>query len=131
MISRLFGPVVDMDDNGRIVIDCRGVGYDVVVHDRDRLTLNARRGTEQLVFVRTVVKEPPEGVVLFGFVDVDDRRMFDRIVAVDGCGPVIAMKLLSRYAGYDLVAAVTDVNSALGVPGIGPKTRAKLADAWS
>jgi len=130
MISRLFGPVVDMDDNGRIVIDCRGVGYDVVVHDRDRLTLNARRGTEQLVFVRTVVKEPPEGQVLYGFLDADDRRMFDRIIAVKGCGPAVAMKLLSVAPPSSVENAITN-GGTFNVRGVGPKTWATLREAWS
>lgn len=127
-IRRLFGVVTGMDDDGAVVIDCRGVGHGVIVSDRDRRVLNARIGSEQLVHVKQVTKEPPEGVVLLGFLEQDDRRMFERIVAVDGCGPAVAMKLLSRWPHHELVAGVLEAN--VSIPGVGPKTRAKLAEAW-
>lgn len=124
MISRLSG-VLAAKQPTRVVVDCRGVGFDL------RVPLSTSRrmaepGAEVTLLVHTHFTR--DGVELFGFLDDDERDMFRRIIAVKGIGPKAGLNLLSRLAPAELAAAIaagkTDV--VRSVPGIGPKKAESL-----
>lgn len=129
-----MGHLLSMEDNGDVVVftgadvvgAAGGVGYAVTVHDRDRTEINARGiGSFLVLFVRAVTRET--GTRLFGFQEADDRRAFDAIVAVDGCGPALAMRLLSTMSASRLKEAIAGADTAaLRVPGCGVRTAQKL-----
>ncbi len=129
MITRLSGINGGMDDDGAIVVDVCGVGYGVVVSDRDRGVINARgvRSAVEL-FIRAVYRE--DSATLYGFSSADDRRAFDRIRRAQQLGPGVAMKLLSRMSAAQLKVAFDsrDPDELKGIPGIGKETARRLVD---
>lgn len=132
MISRLRGETGGMDDDGAVVVMCNGVGYRVVVHDRDRTIINARgEGGDVEIFARSIAKEPPEGVIVYGFLDVSDRRAFDHLLTVEGVGPSTALRLLSKIEHDDLKAAIIngDSKALQKIHGVGAKMSAKIISA--
>lgn len=128
-INLVAGRFHHMEDDGSLCIWSNDIGVRVVVSDRDRSEItkhgeNTETGT--LLFCRTVMHE--SSVAHYGFLSQDDRRAFDRIVRVDGCGPGMAMKLLSVYGAESLraIVATEDRNALYRVPGVGQKTANKL-----
>lgn len=137
MISWLNGRSAGMDDDGAITVMCGSVGYRVVVNDRDREIINVRgRGAEIELFCRSRANE--NDITVYGFLEVDDRRAFDKLVRVDGVGPATALRLLSVHDAGMLRTLINTAreneNSAIAVkpllalPNIGKKMAKKLVD---
>ncbi len=132
MISGLDGTLADMDDDGALEITVTGITHRVYVNDRDREVIN-KRGlfSDVSLFCRTTVSE--NLITLYGFLDREDRRTFDKLRKVDGIGVATALRVLSVMdsAGFRAAiegAALTGSQGALlKVPGIGAKLAAKIA----
>lgn len=127
MISYLQGTTGGMEDDGAMTIIANGVGYRVLVGDRDRDTLNKRGfGGDVVIYCRTTASE--NEIVVYGFLHGDDRRAFDRVTKLNGIGPVTALRLLSMLDAASLKKAVDSGNVAAicKVPGIGKKTAEKV-----
>lgn len=127
MISFLSGSHGGMESDGAITLVVGGVGYRVLVNDRDREELNLRgRGGEAVLFCRTTASE--NEIVVYGFLDEMERRAFDRLLKVNLVGPATALRLLSVLDVAKLTAAVSsrDAAALTAVPGIGRKTAEKI-----
>lgn len=125
MFSFLKGMVDGMDDDGAIAFDVCGVGYKVAVSDRDRAIIKGRTDLVRL-FVQPIIRE--DSFTLYGFLDADDRNVFGRIIKVQGCGPSVAIKLLSVMDAKRIRAAVAINNpdAFKGVHGVGKVLALKL-----
>jgi Holliday junction DNA helicase RuvA len=130
MITQLFGTYQGMNDDGTIIVMTNGgIGYGIVVHDRDREILNVR-GKDSEVFAYTRATYLETKVTLYGFLELDDKRVFDRVTALDGLGPATVLRLLSLLTKEQLKAAIDgkEVATLCKVPGIGKKTAEKIID---
>lgn len=126
MIARVSGRLAAKDVD-RVMIDTSGgVGYEVVVPLGVMERLPAVGAVVSLA-TELVVRE--DGWALYGFEDEAGRRFFQRLIAVTGIGPKIAIALLSALGVERGVRAVSERNIALlaSVPGIGKKTAERLA----
>lgn len=131
MISYLEGKPYVGASNVTVVV--HGVGYDVIVSDRDHERIE-REGREEVeLFVRTVAKE--NAISLYGFLDINDRLAFDRLQLADGVGPGTALRILSVHGYLDLAAYCANGTRAdegvaflRKVPGIGAKTAQKIVE---
>jgi Holliday junction DNA helicase RuvA len=122
MISLLQGRVIEKLPQ-TIIIDVRGVGYEVRV--TPRLWQQAHSDMDIVVYTHFHVREDAQ--VLFGFVDLRERDMFRTLLTVNSVGPKIAMAVLSVAAPDDIVRAVQNEDvSALKAPGVGPKIVKRL-----
>jgi len=70
-----------------------------------------------------------DGWALYGFRDDAERQLFQRLIAVSGVGPKIAIALLSALGVARGVRAIRERNIGLlsSVNGIGKKTAERLA----
>jgi Holliday junction DNA helicase RuvA len=107
------------------VIEVGGVGYLVHVSGHTAQAL-PERGQVVHVLTRQVVRE--DAVLLFGFAESEELRLFDLIIGVSGVGPRLALALLSGLRPQALVRAIREehVGSLVAVPGIGRKTAERL-----
>ena len=127
MISFLSGTNGGMEDDGAMTIVVNGVGYRVVVSDRDRGKINVRGvGAHVDVFCRSRATE--NEICIFGFLSSLDRHAFDRLIKLDGIGVSAALRLLSVFEAPELAQVVkaAAVQQLLTVPGIGKKTAVKI-----
>jgi Holliday junction DNA helicase RuvA len=125
MIGRLTGTVTQEDD-GMIVVDVNGVGYEVIAplgtvgritpHADGRLTL----------FIHTHVRE--DVFSLFGFASEGDRLAFRTLIGVASVGPKTAIAVLSSLPAAELGQAIArkELGRLTAVPGIGKKTAERL-----
>ena len=124
MIAFLCGSVRSKQPN-RVIIDVHGVGYDVHVP----LSTFYDLGDEgQQVSLRTYLHVREDALQLYGFLTELERQVFERLIAISGIGPKLAIAVLSGMETRDLVGAVQrgDVASLTGIPGIGKKTAERI-----
>lgn len=124
MIASLRGALLERGD-GSCVIEAGGVGYLVHVSSHTLATLPPA-GAEVRLRTRQIVRE--DALLLFGFADADELRLFDLLIGVSGVGPKLALAALSGLAPAALVRAIRDEQVAMlvAVPGIGRKTAERL-----
>ena len=126
MISYLKGKYIDRTDEGSLIINVNGIGFEVFVHG-EVLGRASFAGDEDIeLFTYMQVKE--DGMSLFGFSTMDELSMFKKIISVSGIGPKGGISILSTLNREQLIMAILDENSDLiaKAPGIGKKTAAKL-----
>lgn len=125
MIGRLTGKVLQEDADGTVVLDVRGVGYELLV-PLGALGRAVATGEELTLHVHTHVRE--DALELFGFASDLERRVFRLLLSVPNVGPKTALGVLSAMTAAELGAAVQRGDLArLGkVPGIGKKTAERL-----
>ena len=65
---------------------------------------------------------------LYGFADIDERRLFLALLGVSGVGPALARKILSGTTPERFIAALEteDIESLGAIPGLGKKTAQKI-----
>jgi Holliday junction DNA helicase RuvA len=124
MIAFLRGRVLDKQPN-KITVDVQGVGYEVHVPLSTYYDVG-EEGAEIALRVHTHVRE--ESLQLFGFLTALEQQLFERLIAISGIGPKLAIAVLSGIDSAELVGAVQrgDVARLTSVPGIGRKTAERI-----
>jgi Holliday junction DNA helicase RuvA len=124
MIARLSGLIIASRPD-EVVVDVGGVGYQVHIPLSTFYRLIEAAGTVSL-HVHTHVRE--DAIQLFGFWTEEERSAFQRLIAVSGIGPKIALAVLSGIGVADLERAVRDADRGVleRIPGIGRKTAERV-----
>ena len=108
-----------------IVIENQGIGYQLYVSLQALEELPAI-GMEVKVYTYLHVRE--DAMVLFGFPDREDLKMFQMLLTVSGVGPKGALGILSALSGDDLRFAILsgDSKAIAKGGGIGAKTAQRV-----
>jgi len=124
MIAALTGTLTEKLPN-RLTLSVQGVGYEVIVPLSTFYQL-PEAGTSLTLQIHTHVRE--DAIQLFGFVSRPEKDCFLLLLGVNGVGPKVALGLLSGLSVADLAGAIHRGDQARlsAVPGIGPKTAARL-----
>lgn len=125
MIAHLRGRLFAKHPN-QAIVECGGVGYDVMISVPTFSSLPAE-GSEVALFVHTHVRE--DAIALFGFSQVQEKLLFERLLAVSGIGPKMAITILSGMKTEELIGAIrgNDIARLTRIPGIGKKTAERMA----
>ncbi len=124
MIAHLRGLLFRKSPN-QAIVECGGVGYDVAISVATFSALPAE-GKEVKLHVYTKVAE--DQLALFGFAEMQEKRLFERLLTISGIGPKLAITVLSGIAADRLVAAIRGADHAalIRIPGIGKKTAERV-----
>ena len=124
MIARLFGRVADKQPN-RLIVDVAGVGYDVQV-PLSTYYVTSEVGGEMALRIHTHVRE--DQLALYGFATDLELTMFEKLIAVSGIGPKVALSVLSGIEPRELVGAIqrNDLARLTAIPGVGKKTAERI-----
>ena len=108
-----------------ILLDCHGVGYEVLVPMSTFYNLPGL-GEKISLFTHFVVREDAQ--LLYGFGSISERAAFRQLIKITGVGPRTALSVLSGMSVADLAQAVTlqEAGRIIKVPGIGKKTAERL-----
>ena len=125
MIAFIEGTIVKKTVSTVVVATASGLGYELFVPVTDIEQMPAS-GSKVLLHTYLQVKE--DGVALFGFLTEEALQIFKLLITVNGIGPKGAIGILSGISLDDLRFAVLaeDSKTISKIPGIGPKTAAKL-----
>jgi len=123
VIARLRGKPVLRDADG-LVLEVGGVGYRL--HATPSVVQKSEGAEEVVVETHLHVRE--DALQLYGFADVDERQLFEQLLAVSGVGPKVALAIVSGYSPAELKRAIVREDSALfqTIPGIGKKTAQRV-----
>ncbi len=107
------------------IVEAAGVGYDVVISVPTFSALPPE-GAEVALFIHTHVRE--DTLALYGFLDREEKRVFERLITVSGVGPKLAVTILSGLSTERLVAAIRghDPATLSQIPGIGKRLAERL-----
>jgi Holliday junction DNA helicase RuvA len=124
MIARLFGRIADKQPN-RLIVDVAGVGYDVQV-PLSTYYVTSDVGGEMVLRIHTHVRE--DQLALYGFATDLELTMFEKLIAVSGIGPKVALSVLSGIETRDLAGAIqrSDIARLTAIPGVGKKTAERI-----
>ena len=124
MIAHVRGLLLTKSPN-QVVVECAGVGYDVAISIPTFSALPAQ-GAEVRLHIYTRVAE--DQLALFGFFDLQEKRLFERLLTISGIGPRLAITVLSGIDAARLVTAIRggDHAALVKIPGIGKKTAERV-----
>jgi len=126
VISRLRGTLLSREEGRVEVATAGGVVYEVEIP----LSVVPRLPeTGDAVELRTLQVVREDAVALYGFMEVGERLLFQRLLGASGVGTKLALAMLSTFSPARLVRALTDREVAVlvQVPGVGKKTAERLA----
>ena len=124
MIAHLRGRLLSRKAN-RVIIETGGVGYEVSIPVSTFYDLG-KEGSEVALHIYTHVRE--DIFSLYGFRTEQEKSLFEKLIAVSGVGPRVAIGILSGLEIEELVPAIRkgDVAKLLHIPGVGRKTAERL-----
>jgi Holliday junction DNA helicase RuvA len=124
MIGKLTG-ILGEKNPPQLIIDCNGVGYEVLVPMSTFYQLPAS-GQRISLLTHFVVREDAQ--TLYGFSTPAERDAFRALIKISGVGPRTALSILSGLAVAELAQAITLQDGArlTRIPGIGKKTAERL-----
>ena len=118
MIEFISGNVLEKKEE-YCVIDNQGLGYKVYMPTRilESLKLNQ---SDKLFTYHHFREDSQE---LYGFLNDQDRDVFQLLISVSGVGPKVALKALSQFDANTLLNALSqeDIDTLTQISGVGKK----------
>ncbi|MBE5763339.1 MAG: Holliday junction branch migration protein RuvA [Clostridiales bacterium] len=130
MYYYIKGKVVYFED-GRLVVENNGIGYDILVSKNTQLAL-ADKKDEVLVYtcvkISSGITSTDETIKIYGFANLEEKGMFVKLTSISGVGPKTALQILSEIDPKTLALNIVNADSkALSkVKGIGKKTAMRI-----
>lgn len=123
MFEYLKGIVVDIVLD-KIIIELNGIGYRI--NSTLNSASNVKKGDLVTIYTHMVVRE--DEVNLFGFISLEELRMFQHLISVTKIGPKVARAILSTYSPGKIGAYIlsNDITSLSKSPGVGKKTAERI-----
>lgn len=124
MIASLNGRIAEKVPS-RVIVDINGVGYDVLVPLSTYYVLGDA-GAAVSLRIHTHVRE--DVIALYGFATSLEQDLFERLIAISGIGPKLALAVLSGIEPAELIRAIRaqDVARLTKIPGVGKKTAERI-----
>jgi Holliday junction DNA helicase RuvA len=124
MIAQLRGTLLEKHPN-QAIVETGGVGYDVAI-PVSTFTHLPDAGAEVRLRIHTHVRE--DALALYGFLTIDEKSLFEKLIGVSGIGPTLAVKVLSGVTAVDFANAIRrgEVERLVRIPGVGKKTAERM-----
>ena len=125
MIAAVFGRLVSKSGDRVVVATTGGVSYEIAVPIGVLERLPAE-GLEVELNTVPIVRE--DSWALYGFDDIGERTVFQRLLGVNGVGPRLALAIVSTLGNRVIkVLKEGDIAALCTVPGVGKKTAERIA----
>ena len=124
MIAHLRGTLLVKHPN-QAIVEAGGVGYDVTISVPTFSELPSA-GAGVALHIHTHVRE--DALSLYGFLRLEEKQLFEKLLTVSGIGPKLAITILSGMPADEMVNAIRsgDVARLTRIPGIGKKTAERM-----
>lgn len=122
MIATLRGTIIE--NLHGIVLECGGVGYDVLMTATDAGKLHL--GEEAKVYIHEHIKEDAHD--LYGFIDSATKSLFEQLLSVKNVGPKVALAVLDTGSVDAVRAAIAngDVKFLQTAKGVGKRAAEQI-----
>lgn len=121
MIAGLVGNVFKKNINN-VLFNVNGVIYEV------NMSLNAisRIKDSDTLLTTQIIRE--DSISLYGFLNKDEKDLFDNLIKINGIGPKVALSICSSFTPSEFITIShnNDFTSLKRVPGIGEKMAKRI-----
>lgn len=114
--------VVTIHLKNSIVIECNGVGYEVLVSHPDDYDI----GAPMRIYTSFYAREDEQFLV--GFKTFAEKAVYEKLISVKGVGPKLAMSVLGGASVERIKKAIEDSDLVFlkRLPNVGPKTASQI-----
>ena len=108
-----------------IVVENNGIGY--FIHTTGRtVSLAGAENSDVKIYTSLIHRE--DSMMFCGFLNKEDRDIFNILLSVSGVGMKVALILLDEFSGCDLISTVIrgDFKALSRAKGVGPKLAQKI-----
>ena len=122
MIVGLRGKIVYKEPTF-VHIDVEGIVYEVFISLH---TFGTLAKEEVSLLTTQIIRE--DANLLYGFANSAEKKLFERLIKINGVGPKVAMAICSTYTPAQFATLLNnkDVKAVQKVPGIGPKSAGRI-----
>lgn len=122
MIVGIKGKIVKKEPT-LLNIEVNGLVYEVSVSVNCSSKITEK---EISLFTTFIIREDSQN--LYGFLDINEKKLFDRVIKINGVGPKVALAICSTFtpSSFSQIVSSNDVSMLKRVPGIGPKGASRI-----
>jgi len=124
MIAYLNGSIHAKTDE-HIIVDVRDVGYQLEISSQTLQKLPAEGEQVELLVYHHITDNDQR---LFGFLDQNEKDLFELLITVKGVGPKLGLTILSGLPAQEITGAIVqkDKSALSKIKGIGKKTAERM-----
>ncbi|MDO5563992.1 MAG: Holliday junction branch migration protein RuvA [Eubacteriales bacterium] len=124
MFNYIKGILIEKN-NENIVVEAQGIAYDIFI-PQNSIFLLPEEKEEVLIYTYLAIRE--DAISLFGFITKDDKKMFLKLISVNGVGPKNALNIISSLGLQKIMIAIAKDDKKLlsSIKGIGEKTASRI-----
>ena len=117
--------ILEIKKEPYIVVENNGIGYEINISNNTLCGL-PNEGEDVKIYTYFQVRE--DGISLYGFATMEEKRMFMDLISVSGVGPKMALQILSGVRLNDLGVAIlsADISMLSKIKGCGKKTAERI-----
>ncbi len=104
-------------------INVGGLIYEVNVSINCSSKINSNN---EKLLITQIIREDAQ--TLYGFLDPNEKKLFDTVIKINGVGPKVALAICSTFTpnSFAQIVSSNDVSMLKRVPGIGPKGASRI-----
>jgi len=123
MISKIKG-IVEENNLTNVVVDVSGVGYKINCTLEDSKELKVGKN----VSINTHLDVKEKSMELYGFLNIEDKKLFELLLTVNGIGPKTALNILNSTSPTTLTEGIAsgDAKHLQEISGLPKKQSEKL-----
>lgn len=123
MYSYIIGKVISKSKN-ILILENNNIGYEIYMTEIALSELNI--GEDAKIY--TYYNVTQDNISLFGFKNLEEKKMFGNLISVSKIGAKTAIGILSSISTAELAISIitNDINRLSKLPGIGKKTAQRL-----
>ncbi len=124
MIASIEGSIEAKDGN-RLIVAIAGVGFEIFVPTRCLAEIG---GVGETVHLSTYLHVREDALTVYGFVDENEKQLFQALLGVSGVGPKVALAILSVVEVGELARLIYEgkAQALTSFPGIGKKMAERI-----
>ena len=123
MYSYIIGKVISKTKN-ILILENNNIGYEIYMTEIALSELNI--GEEAKIYTYYNVSQ--DNISLFGFKNLEEKKMFENLISVSKIGAKTAIGILSSISTAEFAIAIitNDISRLSKLPGIGKKTAQRI-----
>ena len=123
MYSYIIGKVISKSKN-ILILENNNIGYEIYMTEIALSELNI--GEDAKIY--TYYNVTQDNISLFGFKNLEEKKMFENLISVSKIGAKTAIGILSSISIAELAISIitNDINRLSKLPGIGKKTAQRI-----
>jgi Holliday junction DNA helicase RuvA len=104
-------------------LEVSGIVYEIFISLH---SFSALANDEAKLFTSHIIREDAQ--LLYGFLELSEKKLFERLIKISGVGPKVAMAICSTYTPTQFANIINnkDINGVKKVSGIGPKSAGRI-----